>query len=118
MSSDRILYCNCTYANVVPKDVKSAVLRRLTDSGAAFDAVADLCDMSARKDPALKRIAEGGCIKIAACYPRAVRWLFQSAGAKLNGDSEILNMRSLKAGEVCKALLGKGNGSETADTKE
>ena len=45
-------------------------------------------------------------------------WLFQSAGAKLNGNSEILNMRSLKAGEVCKALLEKENGSKTADKEE
>ena len=106
MSSDRILYCNCTYANVVPKDVKSAVLRRLTDSGAAFDAVADLCDMSARKDPALKRIAEGGCIKIAACYPRAVKWLFHSTKSPLPTEGvEILNMREDSAENVSRRLL-------------
>ena len=63
----KILYCNCTFAKVVPLDVKKSVLRQLSDSGQAFDAVADLCDMSARKDPSLKKIAEGGCIKIAAC---------------------------------------------------
>ena len=65
----RILFCNCTYAQVVPREVKEAVLRRLCDSGIAFDAVADLCEMSARQDAALQRLAAGGSVKIAACYP-------------------------------------------------
>ena len=29
----RVLYCNCTYANVVPKATKEEVLRRLSESG-------------------------------------------------------------------------------------
>ena len=68
----KILYCNCTYAKVVPADVKQQVLRRLSDSGQAFDAVADLCDMSARKDPALKKIAAvvGKVIKAAVAYAK------------------------------------------------
>ena len=105
MAESRILYCHCAYAKVVPEETKEQVLERLSDSGVAFEAVADLCEMSARKDPALKRLAEGGALKVAACYPRAVRWLFQSADANLNGNSEILNMRDSKAGEVCRALL-------------
>ena len=101
----KILYCNCTYAKVVPKDVKSEVLRRLSDSGKAFDAVADLCDMSARKDPALKKIAEGGCTKIVACYPRAVKWLFHAAKTPLADDVEVLNMREDSAEKIVKELL-------------
>ena len=102
----KILYCNCTYARVVPKDVKQDVLRQLSDSGRAFDAVADLCDMSARKDPALKKIADGGCTKIAACYPRAVKWLFHAAGTPLPDEGiEVLNMRVDSAEDVVKELL-------------
>ena len=101
----RILYCNCTYAQVVPKEVKAAVLKKLSDSGVAFDAVADLCEMSARQDPALQRLAEGGTVKIAACFPRAVKWLFHAAKADLPADStEVLNMRVQSADEVCAAL--------------
>ena len=77
-----ILYCHCQYAQVVPKEVKDAVLRRLCESGVAFEAVADLCEMSARRDPALARLASGGPVKVAACFPRAVKWLFHQAGAK------------------------------------
>ncbi len=101
----RILYCHCAYAQVVPPDVKAAVLRRLCESGAAFDAVADLCEMAARRDPALKRLAEGGAVKIAACFPRAVKGLFHQAGADLAAErTEVINMRTQSAEEVSAAL--------------
>jgi heterodisulfide reductase subunit A-like polyferredoxin len=106
-TSPRILYCNCSYAQVVPKEVKEEVLRKLCESGAAFDAVADLCDMSARKDPALQKLVERGAVRIAACYPRAVRWLFHAAGAPLPKEGvEVLNMREQPAGAVVGALFG------------
>jgi hypothetical protein len=82
------------------------VLKKLCDSGVAFDAVADLCEMSARQDPSLKRLADGGPVKIAACFPRAVKWLFHTAKADLPLDAaEVLNMRVLNADEVCAALF-------------
>lgn len=101
----RILYCNCTYAQVVPKEVKESVLKKLCESGVAFEAAADLCEMSARRDPALQRLADGGALKIAACYPRAVKWLFAAAGAPLPpARTEILNMRVQTAEEITTAL--------------
>ena len=104
----RILYCHCAYAQVVPKEVKEDVLKRLCESGTAFDAVADLCDMSARKDPALKKLVETGDVKIIACYPRAVKWLFHAAGAPLPKEGvEILNMREQSADDVLKSLEQK-----------
>src|SRR5882724_3082474 len=106
MSAPQILYCNCTHAQVVPKEVKEAVLKKLCESGVAFEAVADLCEMSARKDSALKRLADRDVIKIAACYPRAVKWLFAAANASLPADrTEILNMRVQNAEEVATALF-------------
>ncbi len=102
----RILYCHCAYAQVVPKEVKEAVLKNLCDSGAAFEAVADLCEMSARQDPALKQLADGGAVKVAACYPRAVKWLFAAAKAPLPLDQvEVLNMRVQNAADVTAALF-------------
>ncbi|MDP3069130.1 MAG: hypothetical protein Q8N18_02525 [Opitutaceae bacterium] len=101
-----ILFCNCTYAQIIDPAVKAAVLRQLCDSGQSFEAVADLCEMSARKDPALKRLTAGDSVKIAACYPRAVKWLFASAGAPLNvACTEVLNMRELAAQPVVDRLL-------------
>ena len=104
-----LLYCNCTYAQVIDPAVKAAVLRQLCDSRQSFEAVADLCEMSARKDPALKRLASGQCVKIAACYPRAVKWLFASAGAPLDpAKTEVLNMRDTPAPAIVERLLAPG----------
>ena len=100
-----ILYCHCQYAQVVPKEVKAAVLQRLCASGVAFDAVADLCEMAARRDPALKQLAANGAVKIAACFPRAVKGLFHQCNADLAPDkAEVLNMRTLTADEICARL--------------
>src|SRR5215216_338949 len=82
----RVVYCHCAYAQVVPPEVKQHVLRVLTESDTSFEAVADLCEMAARRDPCLHAIAGGGPVRIAACYPRAVRWLFSSAEAPLPED--------------------------------
>ncbi|MCZ6599816.1 MAG: hypothetical protein O7F11_02610 [Acidobacteria bacterium] len=102
----RVVYCNCTYAKVVPEDVKTEVLTRLSQSGAAFDAVADLCEMSARKDPALERIAAAGPVRIIACYPRAVHGLFRAAQAPLAGEQvEIFNMRVAAAVDIVRKAL-------------
>ena len=104
----RILYCHCCYARVVPPEVKNQVLEQLAASGAAFDAVPDLCEMSARRDPKLNELAAGGAVKIAACYPRAVKWLFAAAGAPLPQQGvQILNMRVETADSIVAALLGE-----------
>lgn len=105
-SAPCILYCHCQYAQVVPRETKEAVLRQLCDSGVAFEAVADLCEMAARRDPALQKLAQAGAVKIAACFPRAVKGLFHQAGADLIPErTEVLNMRTQAAAEVCTALL-------------
>ena len=116
MSDARILYCHCAYARVVPEATKREVLRRLSDSGVAFDAVPDLCEMSARKDPALKRLAGSGDLRIAACFPRAVKWLFHAAGAPLSPGTGVLNMREDEAGAiVARALQGDGADGEARE---
>ena len=112
----RILYCRCAYAKVVPQEVKDQVLRRLAESGAAFDAVADLCEMSARKDPNLRKFTECGSLKIAACYPRAVKWLFLASGAPLPDTGvDILNMREQSADEISASLLSKPAPAEAVE---
>lgn len=103
----RILYCHCAYARVLPPEVKREVLAKLTESGVAFDAVPDLCEMSASRDPKLGEVLDGGALQIAACYPRAVRWLFSAAGVPLPEEGvEILNMREQPADAVVYSILG------------
>lgn len=111
----RVVYCHCAYAQVVPKLVKEQVLQHLLDSGIAFDAVPDLCEMSARQDPLLTQLVEGGEAKIAACYPRAVKWLFSAAGSPLPPEGiTVLNMRTDTAENVAFAILGDGFKRTTA----
>ncbi|MGV3659711.1 MAG: hypothetical protein ACO1TE_05995 [Prosthecobacter sp.] len=101
-----ILYCRCAYAQVVPSGVKNEVLQRLCDSDTSFETVSDLCEMAAHRDPRLQAIAAcGNGLRIAACYPRAVKGLFQQAGSPLPADAEILNMRSQTAQEITESLL-------------
>ncbi len=101
-----LLYCHCRYAQVLPEEVKRATLKRLCDSGQPFEAVPDLCELAARRDPALARIAAAGPVKIAACFPRAVKWLFHSAGTPLALETtEVVNLRTLSAEEAGSALL-------------
>src|SRR5262249_2953821 len=95
-----ILYCHCAYARVVPPAGKAEVLARLAAADVAFEAVPDLCEMSARRDLRLRELvtrtrderaadeptraaAPVRPLAIAACYPRAVRWLFAAADAAL-----------------------------------
>jgi hypothetical protein len=108
MSDDvaRILYCHCAYAKVVPPDVKAAVLNGLMDANVEFDAVPDLCEMAAHGDDRLRELAAAGPLKIAACYPRAVKWLFAAAGAQLSDRSvRVWNMRVESSDAVIDGLL-------------
>jgi hypothetical protein len=104
MSERPILYCHCAYAKVVPPETKRDVLAALSASDQPFDGVADLCEMSARRDPLLKELTAQADLRIVACYPRAVKWLFAAAGAKLPDDAQVLNMRAQSAAEIAAAL--------------
>jgi hypothetical protein len=112
----RILYCRCAYAQVVPADVKDAVLEQLAASGGSFEAVPDLCEMAARRDPHLQELARGNAqLKIAACWPRAVRGLFALADAPLPEQGvEILNMRTDSAETVLAGIHGQPGIAEPA----
>lgn len=104
----KILYCRCAYAKVVPDDVKDGVVEALCSSGRSFDAVSDLCEMSANRDDRLTAIAAQKDMRIAACHPRAVKWLFHAAGSPLDEDRvQIVNMREDDADTVAAKLLGE-----------
>ena len=106
--SSLVLFCNCAYSQVISEGVKSEVLNAIKGAGVEFEAVTDLCEMSAKKNPALKRLAKENRIEIAACYPRAVKWLFHAGGAPLPQKGvEFLNMRTSSAEEIISLLLGE-----------
>jgi hypothetical protein len=104
--SSRVLYCHCAYAQVVPLETKTAVLEGLSASGVSFDAVPDLCEMSARRDDGLAQIAACADATIVACYPRAVKWLFNAAKVPLPETVRVLNMRTSDAAAVLTEVVG------------
>jgi Pyruvate/2-oxoacid:ferredoxin oxidoreductase delta subunit len=117
--SSRILFCNCAYYQIIPDDIKSKVLAALEKSGVDFEAVTDLCEMSAKSNPLLKRLAEEEGLKIVACFPRAVKWLFNAGGASLLQEGvEVLNMRTSTAEEIISELLDEKPTVEGNQTKK
>jgi len=103
----KILYCRCAFAKVVPDGVKNEVLEGLCASGRDFDTVSDLCEMAARRDERLKTLLDGDTpVRIAACYPRAVKWLFHQGGAPFPDEAsvEVLNMREDDAPDILDRL--------------
>jgi hypothetical protein len=104
----RILYCHCAFARIVPEDTKNEVLEGLTRAGVEFDAIPDLCHMAAAGDPHLSELAGEGPLRIAACYPRAVKWLFASAGVNITEQGAVIhNMRVSTPADVLKGVLGE-----------
>ena len=100
----RWLYCHCAYAKVVPAQRKAAVLEGLGASERDFHAVPDLCEMSVAGHEALRSFAADEALGIVACYPRAVRWMFDKAGVRLADAVPIVNMRSQEAETVLEEL--------------
>jgi hypothetical protein len=84
------------------------VLKQLGDSEVAFDAVADLCRLSAEKSKTLQRLSDSDDLRIAACYPRAVRALFEAAGYPLpEAGVSIHNMRQENPAQIVAGLLSE-----------
>ena len=102
----RVLYCHCANAKVIPTATKTAVLEGLNRADVEFDAVSDLCEMAARGDTRLRELASAEALTVAACYPRAVKWLFASAGAQLpESTTKVWNMRVETSEAVVQGVL-------------
>jgi hypothetical protein len=63
--------------------------------------------MSARRDARLAEWVESGdTLQIAACYPRAIKWLFSAAGVEIPEERvKIWNMRELPASDIVTSIL-------------
>jgi len=107
-SKEKIVFCNCAYTRILPEETKQAVLEDLKQSGVEFEQVEDLCRMAAKKDPGLNAVTEAEQVHIAACFPRAVKWLFHAAGVKLDENKvQVHNMREDDPDAISQNILGK-----------
>ncbi len=97
-----IIYCKCIHRNFVSAEAGDAILKGLEQCNGDIVIADDLCGLAGSRDPLLKTWAEYDNIFIIACYDRAVRWLFDMAGAPLSGDNnaQILNPRIMSPDEI------------------
>jgi NAD-dependent dihydropyrimidine dehydrogenase PreA subunit len=100
----KILYCDCAYYDLVEKKKKQEVFSALTSSGMDVVAIPDLCRLAAKERSFLKEISASGNLSVVACYPRAVKALFEFAGVDKKMKLNVLNMRKLSAAEILKKL--------------
>lgn len=100
----RILLCQCKSANLIPQDLCQSVLSEMKGMDRQIVCVDDLCAMAASKDERLKQWKQQP-LTVIACYERAVRSLFDYAGAPLPSSASVLNLRTARsAGVICDNL--------------
>lgn len=106
-----VVFCGCAYYDVIPTASKEAIFHTLQQAGVEVEAVADLCALAAARDKRLDHWARAESLAIVACFPRAVRGLFQAAGISLPADRvQYFNMRTQTPEEII-AALSKGRRS-------
>jgi len=105
-----IVYCDCSYSEIISQAVKRQVRRELGRlKGASVNAVADLCGSAVRNDPMLTELAKEESVKIIACHPRAVKWLLaKGQQPPAEEKMEIFNMRKQTAEEIVRSLREAG----------
>ncbi len=105
MDTPLILVCQCAHYRVLPRAATQAVVEGLRAAGASVRVVDDLCELAARKDPALQEFAQASALRVVACHPRAVKTIFHAGGAPLNGAPvEWLNLRATPLADVMARL--------------
>ena len=101
-----VLLCECVHNGLIGRAKLQALRASLESAQIPFTTVPDLCALAARKDPLLAQLVRGPKTRILACYPRAIRALFQFAGAPLApGDAQLINLREASI-EAARAGLG------------
>lgn len=94
MSQNRkLVYCNCTYAKIIPEDRKREVLDGLSQIDEEVIMVPDLCESAAKKDPMLNELLNDGPACVIACYKRSVKWLAHNA--------EVPGMKKISWCTIC-----------------
>lgn len=88
-----LLYCDCANTQLIDPELKQKIKSYLGDFQDEPFLTSDLCGMIGNRDEKLTEIVEADNLKIIACYPRAIKWLFNQAGLQLPDETEFLNMK-------------------------
>jgi len=101
----KIVLCRCAWVDRVSPQAVAAVEEGLTEAGVAFEIVPDLCGLAAAGDGRLADWTGSDDLRIIACYPRTLRWLFDWAGAPLPAGAVLVNLRTTAPAEAVAAVL-------------
>lgn len=104
MKTSVLLICACQRARVYPEASLDALTQRLNQAGVDFQVVPDLCKLVGRRDSRLADWSQND-LAVVACHPRAVKWLFDAAGAPLPPDSDLYNLRGQPAESISEAIV-------------
>jgi NAD-dependent dihydropyrimidine dehydrogenase PreA subunit len=104
MNSAPVILCDCVHTQLLPPDATAQLAGALQAAGVPFARVPDLCRLAATRDTRLAEWSRQPDLKIIACFPRAVRWLFHWAGHPLADDIAVLNLRRQLAADVAGQL--------------
>jgi len=89
--TSNILLCRCTRSHKVADAAYNRIADGLTTAGIPFLSASDLCGAAAAANGPMLHWARLPGLRVVACYPRAVRWLFHRAGAALTNDVQLHN---------------------------
>ncbi len=115
--SDFVLFCNCSWSDVISDSVRGSVLDGLKASGASFVGVDDFCRMAVLGDGRLAEWAGVERLTVVACYRRTVEALFSLAGLKLPENARVLNMRKMTAEEIIAEIDDDSGAKGQADVQ-
>lgn len=118
-----VVFCSCAHYETIPQATKQQVFDSLRDADIAVEAVPDLCGMAANHHSRLRHWVRAEPLSIVACFPRAIRWLFEAAGVPLNAEQTwLFNMRTQSVEEIVDAILAReaptGSSPETLPGRE
>jgi Pyruvate/2-oxoacid:ferredoxin oxidoreductase delta subunit len=100
----KVIFCQCKYARVIPKETKSAVEKALNESNIEYTSVDDLCDLSVHDPEKLRELKADDNIEVIACYHRAVKGIFRNAKIDLDDTNTVHNMRDQSPQTILKNL--------------
>lgn len=100
-----VLVCHCRNGGARDSADSETIVAELRRSRIPVIEVEEICELVARKDPVLKKVAALSAVSIVACHSRAVRWLFHAGGAPLDPERvKFFNLRGAGNEEILEAL--------------
>lgn len=87
---NKILVCGCVKYGRVPDPNLKGFIAALEKAGIEFELIPDLCRVAAEEP---EKLREAGSDAVAACFPRAVKALFDYAGAPAPACIDLRNSK-------------------------